>query len=55
MVTVLSPIIGHDAAAELAREAMATGRTIRELAAERDVLPAEQLDELLHPRRQTGA
>ena len=54
MVTVLAPVIGHDAAAELAQEAMATGRTIRDLAEAKGVLPKEQLDELLNPRRQTG-
>ncbi|MCJ7543612.1 MAG: class II fumarate hydratase, partial [Phycisphaerae bacterium] len=38
MVTVLAPRIGYDAAAALANEAHATGKTIRELAMEKKVL-----------------
>jgi fumarate hydratase class II len=54
MVTVLAPRIGYDAAAALAKEAHATGKTIRELAMEKKVLPKDELDKLLDPRRQTG-
>ncbi|MCJ7543736.1 MAG: aspartate ammonia-lyase, partial [Phycisphaerae bacterium] len=54
MVTVLAPRIGYDAAAALAKEAHATGKTIRELAMEKKVLPKDELDKLLDARRQTG-
>ncbi|MFI5317290.1 MAG: class II fumarate hydratase [Myxococcota bacterium] len=54
MVTALAPAIGYDRAAELAREAWTTGRRVRELAAEKRVLPAPELERLLDPLRQTG-
>jgi fumarate hydratase class II len=52
LATALAPEIGYDAAAKLAKEAFATGRTIRELAAERGITP-DRLDELLDPARMT--
>ena len=55
MVTVLAPRIGYDAAADLAKRAHSSGKTIREVCIEESVLPAEVLDDLLDPRRQTGA
>ena len=54
MVTALVPAIGYDAAAELAKEAWRTGKRVRELCLERNVLPREELERLLDPRRQTG-
>ena len=45
--TALVPEIGYEAASEVAREAEATGRTIREVALARGLLTAEQYDELL--------
>ncbi|MCH9650427.1 MAG: class II fumarate hydratase [Deltaproteobacteria bacterium] len=53
MVTSLVPKIGYDAAAAIAKEAFATGRTVRELAIERQVLPAEELAEALDARGMT--
>jgi fumarate hydratase class II len=53
MITALSPVIGYDAAAEVAKEAYETGKTIREVCLARQVLPASQLDQLLDARRQT--
>ena len=55
MVTVLAPRIGYDAAAKLAAEACATGATIRQICLQRNVLPAEELGDLLDARKQTGA
>ena len=55
MVTVLAPRIGYDAAAEIAKEAHRSGRTVREVCQAGQVLPPEELDELLDARRQTGA
>ncbi len=52
LVTALAPEIGYDAAAALAKEALRSGRTIRELAAEKGIA-AERLDELLDPARMT--
>ncbi len=53
LVTALNPRIGYDAAAALAREAVATGKTIRELCLEKNVLPPDELDRLLDPRGMT--
>jgi fumarate hydratase class II len=52
LATALAPVIGYDEAAKLAKDALATGRTIRELALERGVAP-DRLDELLDPARMT--
>ena len=54
MVTVLAPEIGYDAAAEIAKEAHASGKTIRQVCLERNVLPVAELDKLLDARGQTG-
>jgi len=53
MVTALVPRLGYDRAAELAREALASGRSLREVCLERGVLPAEELARLLDPAAQT--
>ncbi|MDP9122436.1 MAG: class II fumarate hydratase [Acidobacteriota bacterium] len=49
MVTSLVPKIGYDAAAEIAKESMRTGRTVRELCREKRVLPEAELAEALDP------
>jgi fumarate hydratase, class II len=49
LVTALAPEIGYDAAAALAKEAFATGRTIRDLARERTSLSETDLDRILDP------
>ena len=54
MVTALVPAIGYDAAAEIAKEAWRTGRRVREICRERAILPADELERLLDPLRQTG-
>jgi len=53
MVTALVPKIGYDAAAEIAKESMRTGKTVRELCRERNVLPEAELAEALDPWGQT--
>jgi fumarate hydratase class II len=54
LVTALAPRIGYDRAAEIAREALATGKTVREICLERRLLPPEELARLLDARAQTG-
>ena len=51
--TALSPAIGYDAAAAIAKEAAATGKTIREIAKLRTNLTDSQLDQLLNPEAMT--
>ncbi|HEY7320197.1 MAG TPA: class II fumarate hydratase [Candidatus Binatia bacterium] len=53
MVTALAPVIGYDNAAEIAKQALATGKTIREVAQAQNLLPKDELDRLLHPFRMT--
>ncbi len=53
LATALAPVIGYDAAAALAKEALKSGRTIRDLALERGMAP-EELDRLLDPARMTA-
>ncbi len=49
MVTSLNPLIGYEQAAALAKEAFKTGRTIRELCREKNILPEDQLTAALDP------
>ncbi len=53
MVTALTPAIGYDKAAEIAKEALDTGRTIREVARARKIVPGERLRVILDPWRVT--
>jgi fumarate hydratase class II len=53
MVTSLTPHIGYENAAKLAKEAFATGKTIRELCREQGVLPEATLRKVLDPMRMT--
>ena len=47
MVTSLAPVIGYDKAASIAKEAHVSGRTVRQVALEQEVLSVEDLDRLL--------
>jgi len=53
MVTALAPKIGYDRAAAIAKESVATGRTVRELCVEQRVLPPEELVAVLDAMAQT--
>ncbi|MCX3060888.1 aspartate ammonia-lyase [Streptomyces beihaiensis] len=54
LVTALNPHIGYEAATAVAKEALATGRGVAELALEKGLLPPDQLAELLTPERLAG-
>ncbi len=49
MVTSLAPLIGYDRAAEIAKESARTGKTIRQLCLEQNVLPESELQAVLDP------
>ena len=49
MVTSLNPYVGYEKAAAMAKEAFKTGKTIRELCREQNILPADQLEKALDP------
>lgn len=53
MVTSLNPYIGYEKAASLAKEAFKSGKTIRELCLEQNVLPEDELAKALDPMRMT--
>ena len=55
MCTALVPEIGYEKAAAIAKEAYASGHTVREIAREKSGLTEERLRDLLDPRRQAGA
>ena len=49
MCTSLAPIIGYDNAASIAKEAYASGKTVREVALEKKVLSESELKKVLDP------
>ena len=53
MCTSLAPAIGYDQAAAVAKESFATGRTVRQVAREKSLMPDAELDKTLDPRRMT--
>ncbi len=53
LATALAPKIGYDRAAKLAKEAFARNTTVRALAIEQQVLPTEELEEVLNVRAMT--
>jgi aspartate ammonia-lyase len=53
LVTALNPLIGYARASELAQEALASGRQVRDLVLEKGWLTRAQLDELLRPESLT--
>ncbi len=52
--TALAPLIGYEAAADLTKEMLAGGRGIGELALERGLLTAAQLERVLDPEAMTS-
>ena len=54
LVTALTPRIGYLKAAEVAKEAMATDRTLREVLLAKKLLTAKEIDEALDPWRMLG-
>ena len=53
MCTSLAPLIGYDKAAAIAKEAFATGKTVRQVAQEQKVLSDTELDATLDPMAMT--
>ncbi|MHA2202111.1 MAG: class II fumarate hydratase [Candidatus Hodarchaeales archaeon] len=52
LVTRLSPIIGYEAAAEVAQEAFRTGKTLKEVVIEKGLLKSEaKISEILDPKK----
>src|SRR5437870_4689983 len=53
MCTALAPELGYEAAEKLAKDAYKSGKTVRQMAKEQNVLPEKRLNELLDPWRMT--
>ena len=53
MATSLNPYVGYEKAAAIVKEAYKTGKTIREICKEQQVLPEDELNEALDPMRMT--
>ncbi len=53
LAAALNPYIGYAAAAEIAKESVKTGRTVTEIALERNLLDERTMREILDPRRMT--
>ena len=53
IATALNPYVGYEAAAKVVREAMVTGRSMRQIVRERGLLSEEELEEVLSPRGMT--
>lgn len=54
LVTSLVPYIGYDAAAAIASESVQTGRTVRDICKEKNILPEPLLERALNPERMTS-
>jgi fumarate hydratase class II len=54
LATSLAPVLGYDKAAQIAKDALAKNKTIRDLVIEEGLLDERQADELLDPAKQTG-
>ncbi len=53
IITAVNPHIGYELAAQIAKEAIATGASVRELCIKSGALTAEQLDKILDPFEMT--
>jgi aspartate ammonia-lyase len=53
LVTALAPYIGYLASAEIAKEQVKTGRDIRDIVREKNLLPEEDLEQILNPHAMT--
>ena len=54
LAAALTPEIGYERSASLAKAAYTSGRTIREVAEEQREIPKKKLDELLDPKKMVG-
>ncbi|HEX9044317.1 MAG TPA: aspartate ammonia-lyase [Candidatus Limnocylindrales bacterium] len=53
LATPLAPYLGYALAADISKQAVREGRTIREIVVERGIFTAEELDQLLAPKELT--
>ena len=53
VVTALNPHIGYDAGAKVAKEALATGKSVREVVLEHGLMTEDELDRVLDLKKMT--
>ena len=53
IITAICPYVGYQKAAEIAKEAIKTGESVRKLIIEKGLLTKEQMDEILEPVQMT--
>ena len=53
VITAINPHVGYDVASMVAKEAIASGRSVRSIVLEKGVLTAEELDTILNPHEMT--
>ncbi|MFD1955031.1 aspartate ammonia-lyase [Paenibacillus thailandensis] len=53
VITALNPHLGYEVAAQLVKEALKTGMSLRQIITERGLLTQEELDVILHPDQMT--
>ncbi|MEK6987250.1 MAG: class II fumarate hydratase [Candidatus Thermoplasmatota archaeon] len=54
IATKLNPIIGYEKAAEIAKEASQTGKTVKQIVIEKGILPADEAEKVLDPKHLTS-
>lgn len=53
IITAINPHIGYETASQIAKQALATGQSVREICLERGFLTAEELDVILNTKEMT--
>ncbi len=53
LATILNQVIGYEAAARIAKEAMSSGRSVRDLVIEKGILTKREADKILDPHSMT--
>ncbi|MDQ0157166.1 aspartate ammonia-lyase [Robertmurraya andreesenii] len=53
IITAINPHVGYETAAQVAREAILTNRSVRDIVLEKGILSREELDTILHPLEMT--
>jgi aspartate ammonia-lyase len=53
LVTALNPLIGYEKSAEIAKEALSSGRAVTDIVLEKGYLTREELEDLLSPQNMT--
>ncbi|MBO4888760.1 MAG: aspartate ammonia-lyase [Firmicutes bacterium] len=51
IITVIAPEVGYQAASDIAKEAIRTGRPVREVLKAKKIMPDEEVDKLLDPEK----